>query len=727
MSEKMLLIASCPKGLEQLLAAEVSALGGEPIAETVGSIRLYADLATAYRLCLWSRIANRVLLVLAEFSGNDADELYAGVHEVDWSQHLARNGTFAVDFIGKSREIRNTHFAALKCKDAVVDSFLSSGEERPSIDTSHPDLRIHVRLRKGEFFVALDLSGESLHRRGYRSSGGLAPLKENLAAALLVRANWAGLASRGAALIDPMCGSGTILIEAAQMAMGIAPGLQRRYWGFSGWLGHQPDLWNGILQEADQQAEQAAQRRWPEIRGYDASGKIIAEAEDNIERAGLTGHIRVQRRELSELSKPSHTPMPLGLLITNPPYGERLGAEAELVHLYRHLGESLKAHFTGWQAAIFTGNPELGKRMGIRSNKKYALYNGTIPAQLLLFDVQPEYEVKQRSDGETNANGENLPPLSPGGQMFANRLQKNIKRLSKWRRKNDIDCYRVYDADMPEYSVAIDVYNHAIHIAEYVAPATIEEKDALRRLRDVVEACGQVFEVPSSSIAIKERRRQRGRDQYQKGKEHSKQLEVREGQAKLLVNLHDYLDTGLFLDHRPVRLDISARAKGARFLNLFCYTGTATVHAGLGGARHTTSVDMSRTYLQWARQNLSLNGLSESRHRTEQADCRRWLKDCEEKFDLILLDPPTFSNSKRMDDVLDIQEDHAELIDDAMKCLATGGLLIFSNNKRDFKMDAALSERYQLEDKCQWSLDEDYKRRSKPIHHCWYISAVEGS
>ncbi|WP_246864576.1 bifunctional 23S rRNA (guanine(2069)-N(7))-methyltransferase RlmK/23S rRNA (guanine(2445)-N(2))-methyltransferase RlmL [Spongiibacter thalassae] len=714
---------SCPKGLEALLADEARSLGAEPLKETVGAIQVTCDLNTTYRLCLWSRLANRVLLPLTEFRGDTADALYEGVSSIDWGRHIAPASSLVVDFGGKSDDIRNSHFGALRCKDAIVDHFTRQGLERPSVAKSQADVRVHVRLRKGRIQVSLDLSGESLHRRGYRQSVALAPLKENLAAALLMRADWPGIASRGGALIDPMCGSGTLLIEGAMMAMNIAPGLHREYWGFSGWLGHDGALWQDALAAARAQRELAMQRNWPEIRGYDASPKVIDQAEENILRAGLEKVVRVSRRDLAGLKKPSHRDTDFGLLITNPPYGERLGDESELLHLYRRLGQGMRDEFFGWEAAVFTGNPNLGKRMGLRSRRQYQLFNGTIPSKLLLFTINDEAVVNERPAGDKPANHSNndRAPLTAGGQMFANRLRKNLKRLEKWRRKEDISCFRAYDADMPEYAVAVDCYGSAVHVSEYVAPASVSEEDATRRLREVLDACSEVFNISARDIAVKERRRQRGVAQYERIAPTGKTLEVREGQARLIVNLRDYLDTGLFLDHRPVRLDIAARAKGKRFLNLFCYTAVASVHAGLGGARSTTSVDMSHTYLRWAKQNLALNGLSEGRHMTVRGDCRKWLAECQDKYDLILLDPPTFSNSKRMDDVLDTQRDHPELIAQAMKCLSKDGLLIFSTNKRGFILEPSLEQQYRIEDRCRWSLDEDFKRRSKPIHYCWYI------
>lgn len=712
------LILSCPKGLEGLLSDEAQSLGASHLGETVGAIRVAASLETTYRLCLWSRLANRVLLPLTEFSGDTADALYSGLRAVPWHEHIPEGATLLVDFAGRSRDIRNSHFGALRCKDAVVDSFQDAGLARPSIAKQQPDIRLHVRLRKGKVLAAIDLSGESLHRRGYRQSSALAPLKENLAAALLLRADWPGIASRGGALLDPMCGSGTLLIEGAMMAMNIAPGLHRSYWGFSAWRGHDAKLWSALLNEARAIQQKALQRQGPLIRGFDASGKVLDQARDNIRRAGLAEVVNVSRKELSALSRSSLGEQATGLVICNPPYGERLGEQGELLHLYRRLGQALRDDFNGWEAAVFTGNPDLGKRMGLRSYRQYQLLNASIPSKLLLFHCLPEYRVDDPSGEGPVAVSK---PLSSGAEMFANRLRKNLKRMEKWRRRESIECYRVYDADMPEYAVAVDCYGNAVHVSEYAAPSSVDENAAQKRLSEVMDACAQVFEVPVERIALKERRRQRGSAQYERRAPKGETLEVREGQAKVLVNLHDYLDTGLFLDHRPVRLDIAARAKGKRFLNLFCYTAVASVHAGLGGARYTMSVDMSHTYLRWARQNLSLNGLSEIRHRTEQGDARRWLEACEDEYDLILLDPPTFSNSKRMDDVLDTQRDHPWLIEQAMRCLSKEGLLIFSTNKRGFELDASLSERYAVEDRCQWSLDEDFKRRSKPIHYCWYL------
>ncbi|WP_122580050.1 bifunctional 23S rRNA (guanine(2069)-N(7))-methyltransferase RlmK/23S rRNA (guanine(2445)-N(2))-methyltransferase RlmL, partial [Pseudomonas viridiflava] len=313
------------------------------------------------------------------------------------------------------------------------------------------------------------------------------------------------------------------------------------------------------------------------------------------------------------------------------------------------------------------------------------------------------------------------PRLSEGGQMFANRLQKNLKLMGKWVRREGIDCYRVYDADMPEYSMAIDLYHDWVHVQEYAAPKSIDPEKASARLFDALAAIPQALNIDKSRVVIKRRERQSGTRQYERQSAQGQFLEVKEGGVKLLVNLTDYLDTGLFLDHRPMRMRIQREAAGKRFLNLFAYTATASVHAAKGGARSTTSVDLSRTYLDWARRNLSLNGFSD-KNRLEQSDVTVWLQACREEYDLIFIDPPTFSNSKRMEGVFDVQRDQVELIDLAMARLAPGGVLYFSNNFRKFVLDENLGQRYAVEEITAQTIDQDFARNSK-IHRAWKITA----
>ncbi|WP_122500558.1 bifunctional 23S rRNA (guanine(2069)-N(7))-methyltransferase RlmK/23S rRNA (guanine(2445)-N(2))-methyltransferase RlmL [Pseudomonas viridiflava] len=749
MSDRYELFLTCPKGLEGLLAEEGTALGLEDTREHTSAIRGSADMETAYRLCLWSRLANRVLLVLKRFPMKDAEDLYHGVLDVEWHDHLESDGTIAVEFSGHGSGIDNTHFGALKVKDAIVDKLRTPDGERPSVDKINPDLRVHLRLDRGEAILSLDLSGHSLHQRGYRLQQGAAPLKENLAAAILVRAGWPRIAAEGGALADPMCGVGTFLVEAGLIAADIAPNIKRERWGFSAWLGHVPALWRKLHDEALARAEAGLAKPPLWIRGYEADPRLIQPARNNIERAGLSDWIKVYQGEVATF-EPRPDQNQKGLVICNPPYGERLGDEASLLYLYQNLGERLRQSCLNWEAAVFTGAPDLGKRMGIRSHKQYSFWNGALPCKLLLIKVLPDQfvtgerrtpeqrQIERETPVETeveverkfNKNGNPIKPapvvveqprLSEGGQMFANRLQKNLKLMGKWVRREGIDCYRVYDADMPEYSMAIDLYHDWVHVQEYAAPKSIDPEKASARLFDALAAIPQALNIDKSRVVIKRRERQSGTRQYERQSAQGQFLEVKEGGVKLLVNLTDYLDTGLFLDHRPMRMRIQREAAGKRFLNLFAYTATASVHAAKGGARSTTSVDLSRTYLDWARRNLSLNGFSD-KNRLEQSDVTVWLQACREEYDLIFIDPPTFSNSKRMEGVFDVQRDQVELIDLAMARLAPGGVLYFSNNFRKFVLDENLGQRYAVEEITQQTIDQDFARNSK-IHRAWKITA----
>lgn len=722
MSERYELVLTCPKSLESLLLEEVGQLGLEEAREHVAMVRGFAGMETAYRLCLWSRLANRVLLVLARFPVSNAETLYDGVKAVDWSEHLDAGGSLAVEFSGRGSGIDNTHFGALKVKDAIVDRLRTQFGQRPSIDKDSPDLRVHLRLDKGEAVLSIDLSGHSLHQRGYRLQQGAAPLKENLAAAILIRAGWPRRAAEGGALADPMCGVGTFLVEAGMMAADVAPNLKRQQWGFSNWLGHVPAVWNRLHAEAEERARIGLAKPPLWIRGYEADPRLIQPARNNIERAGLGEWVRIYQGELATF-EPRTDKGQAGLVVCNPPYGERLGDEASLLYLYQNLGERLRQACMGWDAAIFTGAPELGKRMGIRSHKQYAMFNGALPCKLLLLQIRPEQFVTgNRQSSEASAAPQASEParLSEGGQMFANRLQKNLKSLGKWARQAGVECYRLYDADMPEYALAIDLYRDWVHVQEYAPPRSIDPEKAQTRLLDALAAIPVALGIPAERVVIKRRERQTGTRQYERQGEQGRFMEVSEGGVKLLVNLTDYLDTGLFLDHRPMRLRIQREAAGKRFLNLFCYTGTVTVHAAKGGARSTTSVDLSKTYLDWARRNLSLNGFSD-KQRLEQGDVMAWLEADRGEYELIFIDPPTFSNSKRMEGVFDVQRDHIHLLDLAMARLAPGGVLYFSNNFRKFQLDEILAKRYNVVEISGETLDPDFARNPR-IHRAWRIS-----
>jgi len=715
--------ATAPKGMEGLLADELRQLGAANVEETRAGVGFQGDLSRAYRVCLWSRIANRVLMPLASFPAADPEQLYQGVMAINWVEHLALDGSLAVDFSSVRSEITHTQFGAQKVKDAIVDLFRHETGERPSVDRDAPDLRINVFLFRDKATVNIDLSGDSLHRRGYRLDGAIAPLKENLAAGILQRAGWMEIARQGGGLVDPMCGSGTLPIEAAMIAADIAPGIDRPYWGFSGWKGHDAELWSALLTDARKRRDKGL-AKLPVIRGFDASSQAIEAAQDNAAHAGLTDYIEFSQRAVKDCA--SAPKGPAGLVAINPPYGERLGRHEELKSLYKELGDCLKTQYVGWRATLITNDTELGKCLGIRARHINTLYNGALECKLLRFELNERWFMKERGDRADE----------PGAQMFANRLRKNLKQLSRWRKQQLISCYRAYDADMPEYAFAIDVYETVastqstqeagrwIIVQEYAAPASIDARKVHARREQVLAVLPQVFEVPERQVIFKTRERQRGGDQYEKQNETRCFHEVREGPCRLWVNFEDYLDTGLFLDHRITRSLLGELATGRSFLNLFAYTGVATVHAALGGAVATTTVDMSRTYLDWATRNIALNGIRGEAHQMVQEDCLLWIDKAllrGLRFGVIFLDPPTFSNSKRMEESFDIQRDHVELIQKTAALLEPDGMLVFSNNFRRFKMDMQGLAGLAVEDITVATLPKDFERNTK-IHHCWKIS-----
>lgn len=710
--------ATCPKGIESLLADELRALGAEPVRETRAGVRFEGDLGTAYRACLWSRLASRILLPLAEFSAPSADALYEGAQTISWAAHVSPTGSLAVDSSVSQSAINHSHFAALKVKDAIVDQLRDAAGQRPSVDTERPDLRVNLYLHRDAATISLDLSGDSLHRRGYRAESVVAPLKENLAAAILLRAGWPTAAQAGRPFVDLLCGSGTLPIEAAMIAGDIAPGLLRDYYGFLNWRGHDADMWQTLLEEARERRANGL-KSLPPIYGYDQDRRAIDAARKNAVRAQLPEQIILKVRALNDCSDDS---LPPGLVAANPPYGERMGDRQELPALYRELGDALKRCYDGWRGAVFTGNPELGKEMGLRANRMHTLYNGAIECKLLHFDIAPASHVRERPPITSPAE------LGDGAEMFANRLRKDLRHFGRSAARQDIHAYRVYDADLHEYNLAIDIYESErrfVHVQEYQAPASIDARTAARRLKHALAVIPLVLQVPHEQVYSKVRQRQKGRGQYEKLGETGEFHEVREGPARFLVNFTDYLDTGLFLDHRTTRILLRESAKGRHFLNLFGYTGTASVHAALGGALSTTTVDMSRTYLDWARRNFTLNGLDPKRHELIQADVLQWLEQRHtQRYGLIFLDPPTFSRSKRMDDTLDVQRDHVALIRKTANLLAPGGELIFSTNYQRFKLDREALGGLAIEDITRRTIPKDFER-SPRIHQCFRITRAD--
>ena len=705
------LFATTARGFEELLKVELTELGATECKIAQGGVHFQADDETLYRSLLWSRLASRILLPIVNGKVYSDLDLYSIVTGQDWLSYFDEKATFFVDFNGTNQEIRHTQFGAMRVKDAIVDYFERQGKARPNVDKDYPDVRIHVYLNKEELVVSLDLSGEALHLRGYREDTGQAPLRETLAAAIVLRSGW----KKGTPLVDPMCGSGTLLIEAAQMEAQIVPQLHRLHWGFDCWKGHNQDAWDKVKAEAVQQAETYFnQNPKPHFYGFDLDHRVLKKAQKNAQNAGVAHLIQWKQGDVAALKNPS--PDEVGTVICNPPYGERLGTTPALIALYSVFGQRLKNEFGGWNASIFSSESTLLDCLRMRSHRQFKAKNGPLDC------VQKNYQISERKESAVE-NPLEFDRTSTVAVDFANRLQKNIKKIEKWAKQQGLDAYRLYDADLPEYNVAVDRYGDHIVVQEYAAPKNIDENKARQRLLDAVTATLQVTGIETNKLILKVRQKQKGTNQYEKLANKGEYFYVNEYGARLWVNLTDYLDTGLFLDHRLTRKMVGEMAKGKDFLNLFAYTGSATVHAALGGAKSTTTVDMSNTYLNWAEQNLILNDIEGKQHKLIQADCLQWLEKCDRQFDLIFVDPPTFSNSKRMEDSWDVQRDHIKLMRNLKRILRPNGTIVFSNNKRGFKMDFEALDELGLSavEISAKTLPLDFER-NKQIHNCWIVT-----
>ncbi|MCA9689107.1 MAG: bifunctional 23S rRNA (guanine(2069)-N(7))-methyltransferase RlmK/23S rRNA (guanine(2445)-N(2))-methyltransferase RlmL, partial [Myxococcales bacterium] len=389
---------------------------------------------------------------------------------------------------------------------------------------------------------------------------------------------------------------------------------------------------------------------------------------------------------------------------TNPPYGARMGERDDSLAIYEQLGARLRG-FVGWRAAVLTGASEHARALGHRPEARRELANGPLQCELLTFTIVEEPAVALPED-------------------LVGRLRKNLKTLGRWARRAGVTCYRIYDADIPSYAIAVDVHEtdagRCLHIHEYAAPSSIDPDKARARLDAAVAAAAAVLEVPWPRVFVKQRRRQRKGEQYERIAEEGSRFVVREGPCRLLVNFTDHLDTGLYLDHRDTRALIGELAAGRDFLNLFAYTATASVHAALGGARSTTSVDRSNTYCDWALDNLALNGLDADRHRVIRADVDAFLRTERRRYGLVFVDTPTFSNARHTPDTFDVQRDHVALLRAVARLLTRDGVIVFSTHARRFELDSeALADLpLVVTDITRETIPRDFARAPR-IHRCY--------
>lgn len=707
-----------PRQQEDLLQEELAALGAQQLRVRAGGVQLRGDLTMAYRICYQSRLASRVLWPLAAFPCADAEALYAGAVAIDWGNLMVPGATLAIGCNGVNRALRHTRFTAQRLKDAIVDRLQADGFERPQVDPVAADVRLQAVLHRDRLTLYLDLAGTALHQRGWRRDGGSAPLKENLAAALLLRAGWQPGAQDW--LIDPLCGSGTLLVEGALIAAGIAPGRLRQRFGFHGWQGHDAERLAQVEAEALTQPTQPVR-----LFGRDLDAAQVERAHTHLAAAGAGTLFEAEIDLACEpMSTELRLPTPIGLVASNPPYGQRLARNDTLPTL----GKLLRQQAGGAPLALLVGQPGDAREHGraaleaqlreldLPQLEALPARNGALPIWMLSGRVV----APQQEDTDTEA--------LQHAEMFANRVRKNQQRLGRWARRNGLEAYRIYDRDLPEYALVVDRYADAACVQEIAPPASIDPVMAERRRRAALTLLPGALGIEPEAMYFRERRRQSPETQYGVQERRRETAWVSEGDARFQVNLSDYLDTGLYLDSRGVRRllreHFQKQPGNGRFLNLFAYTCSATVQAALGGAKESISVDLSGTYLDWAGRNLEANGLDPRRHRRVRADVLTWLGDAapaEGEFSAILLDAPTFSNSKRHQDDLDLQRDHGRLLDLARARLAPGGHLLFVTHARQFRWQwQPPDDSWQLEEITRSTLDQDCGR-GRPAHRCWRI------
>lgn len=733
-------IASCAKGMEYLLLDELNELGAKQAHEGLSQVAFQADWKTLYQILVWSRVASRVFYPLATFTAENDAQLYEQASIIDWSQHINPAATFIVHSQSYKSSLSHTQFISQRIKDAVVDYFKDAQQSRPEVAFEQADVVLHCRIRRNKVVLSVDLAGAGLHHRGYRTQGGAAPLKENLAASLLLRAGWKKH-QHYPVLFDPMCGSGTLLIEGAMIAMDIAPGLNRQYLGLFGWPQFDKNLWQQVIQQAEQRKQQGMASNQVIFCGSDSNPHAVRNAQANVARASLEQQIKIYIAAIDQIDHTDSSAQfnfaKKGLLIVNPPYSERLGEKEATKKLYVQLGQVLRAQFVGWRASVLSAHKELGHALAVRAHKIYKFNNGSIPCELLNFQLEENKFLKLTAADQLEKDFKQK--ISDQAQQLLNRIEKNQRKLKRFLQQENISCYRIYDADLPDYNAAIDVYKNQqdgkdyLHIQEYKAPKSIDSQLAMRRLKEIQRVSAGVYQIPRDNAFIKQRQQQKGNWQYQSTDKQNttnwqdKHFVVEEGGHRFWVNLTDYLDTGLFVDHRKVRRLIAEKSAGKHLLNLFCYTASASVYAAKAGALSTTNVDMSRSYLHWAEKNFQLNAIdlnkNLNKHEFIREDCLQWLEDALKKqltFEVIFLDPPTFSNSKKMQTHLDIQKDYIALIDQCLQLLPSGGELIFSNNFQKFHMDLNGNEFFTIKEITRQTTSLDFGKRN--LHRCWLIS-----
>jgi 23S rRNA (guanine2445-N2)-methyltransferase / 23S rRNA (guanine2069-N7)-methyltransferase len=739
------LIATAAAGTEAVVKRELSALGYAAHTVTPGRLLFRGDPIAICRANLWLRTGERVLIHAGSFPATDFGALFDGTAALAWEQWVPKDAEFPVQGRSHRSQLSSVPACQRIVKRAIVKR-LQEAHQAEHLPETGPRCSIEISLRDDLAMLTLDTTGAGLHKRGYRRLVGEAQLRETLAAALVQLSFW----RPGRVLADPFCGTGTIPIEAALIGRNIAPGLNREF-AAQTWPTLDSRHWQFAREEARDLVQPPLSER---LLGYDIDPEALGLARYHAERAGVAQDIHWQERPFTELRAKAE----YGCIITNPPYGERMGADAEIEQLYKTFPLVLRRLPT-WSHYILSARPDLEALVGQQADRRRKLYNGPIECTYYQFhgprpprrgemaldagaaprdeehDLSSEHSHPAPSTAEP-ASVEKLPLREPavrpafGGLLqesnrqaeeFANRLRKRARHLRRWPTRRGITCYRLYGRDVPEVPLVVDRYEDALHIAEFVRPHERSPAQHADWLDLMARTAGDVLEVPGKRVFVKHRDRQRGAAQYQRIDDRNAELVVNEGGLKFLVNLSDYVDTGLFLDHRITRQMVRETAAGKRFLNLFGYTASFTAYAAAGGATTTTTVDKSATYIDWARKNFELNGFVGPQHRLVRSDIQAFVAglSARDQWDLAVVDPPTFSNTKGIEEIWDVQRDHAKLLRHLAAHIAPDGIVYFSSNFRRFKLDEAALSDYAIRDITRQTIPEDF--RNLRIHKCWKL------
>jgi len=806
--------------------------------QSTGRVLTYGSAEDICTLNLQLRTAERVLLGIGKFDAPDFDALFEQTKELPWERWIPREFAFPVDGRSHKSQLSSVPAVQRTVKKAIVERLFAAHRTHDLPETG-PIVRVEVAILDNVATLTIDTSGDGLHKRGYRTHYGQASLRETLAAAIVMLSTWRD----GRVLWDPFCGSGTIAIEAALLGMNIAPGLLRRF---------DSEKWssiNGALWKAARAKAEAAVRPnlAAPIFGSDADPDAVELAIRAAKLAGVAEHIRFDEADFRRVP----TKAEYGVVITNPPYGVRMGDLTELMDIY----SGLPAVFAGlptWSFHLLSAKPDLERLFGRAADKRRKLFNADIECQYFTFygpkpldmrrelaasvaapqtvavvehsglesasasldehagidaamdqepaqrienldevaqaseptDVEPECEDTDDSvtshvddshdpaDSDQLADSEDsddfqsaptestqpqasipLPAARPSAEIaafaafaglrerdtreaaeFGRALANNLRHLRRYPTRG-INAYRVYERDYPEVPLIIDRYltdkGEYFHAVEYEREHSRDTSQQGQWYSLMQRTIAEVAEVRKEQVIVKPKPRQRDGVQFTRISDESLCAVVLENGLKLGINLSDYIDTGLFVDHRLTRAMVGRECAGKRVLNLFCYTGAFTVHAAAGGATRTVSVDLSHTYLDWAEANLRLNNLHGGAHDLVRADVLEFLRQHQRPnaqsagYELAIVDPPTFSNSKATQEDWQVAESQGDLFSALVPLMAPGGIIYFSNNYRRFKLDEELMAQLGLSYREISHQTVPPEHRNRRIHRCWRMTVAQ--